>query len=508
MAVSERKAGALLSYISLAINAIGSFLYVPILIGALGTSQYGVYQLIGSIIAYLSVMDMGLSTTLNRFYVRTGVLGRQKDRENLLSHAAIIYGVLTVLAVVAGFVFYALLEPLFGGSFTPGEFELARQMMVLVILNCIVVLPGNWFLAIINANERFIFARGLATIKYILQISSVIAVLQAWPSAMAVLIVQVFYNALVVVAYMLYVKGKLKVKAKFHYWDWHLIRSLFAFSGFILLNMVFDQIFWKTGQVVLGTVVNATAVGVYGVVCQLITNGYMGISTGVTSVFLPKLTAISARTDEMTEINELFNRIGRIQAILVWAVLAGFAVLGQEFVWLWAGPEYWEVYPSTLILMAGLCISLVQNLGLSVLQAKNKMGFRTVLYTVLAVLDVVVSIPVSAAFGVVGCAAVAAVLLFIGTGPIINVYYHKKIGINIPSFYKSILPLLVPVVIASVVTWTFSMCVVPEYSWINFILGVVVFLVIYVAALWVVGFNSYEKGLVSGIMQKVLRRGR
>lgn len=507
MAVSERKAGALLSYVSLVVNAIGSFLYVPILIGALGASQYGVYQLIGSIIAYLSVMDMGLSTTLNRFYVRTGVLGDREDTENLLSHAAIVYGILTVLAVVVGVIVYILLDPLFGSSFTAKELDLAHQMMLLVIVNCFVILPGNWFLAIINANERFIFARTLSTVKYILQIVSVIAVLQAWPSAMAVLVIQVAYNAIAVGAYIVYVKGNLKVKSKFHYWNWRLIKSLFAFSGFILLNMIFDQIFWKTGQVVLGAVVNATAVGVYGIVCQLITSGYMRVSTGVTSVFLPKITIISARTDNMTEINELFNCIGRIQAILVWAMFAGFAVLGQEFVLLWAGPEYWEVYPATLILMAGLCVSLIQNLGLSVLQAKNKMGFRAIVYIVLAVLDIVISIPVSATFGVTGCAVVAAILLFIGTGPIMNIYYYRVIGIDIAQFYRSIFPLAIPVVIASVGTWTFITFVLIGYSWLNLIISVFVFLGIYFATLWLFGFNDYEKSFFSSMFRKVFRRG-
>ena len=505
MAVNQRRAGAVLSYVGLVVNACVAFIYVPLLLGFLTTEEYGVYELIGSIISYLSVMDMGLSTTLNRFYVREKTIGNTEGVENLLAMAAIIYGVLAAIAVIIGFILNFMLDSLFVATFTVGELELAHQMMLLVILNCAIVLPGNWFLALINANERFVFARTLAIVKYVLQVVVVLAVLSFRSSALLVLVVQVILNVAAVIAYALYVKGKLRVKAHFHRWDWGLFRSLFAFSFFILLNMVFDQVFWKTGQVVLGAVCGASSVAVYGVACKLITSGYMHVSRGVTSVFLPKLTAISAKTDDMGEINSLFNRIGRIQAMLVWGVCGGFIVLGQDFIQLWAGSDFAEAYPSIIILMLGLSVALIQNLGLSVLQAKNKMGFRAVVYIALAVLDVIISIPVSGQFGVVGCAAVAAVLLFIGTGPIINTYYHRVIGIDIPGFYKTVLPLIVPVAIACFITILFRGFVPLETSWLVFVGEAAIFLVVYFVLLWCFWFSEYEKGLFASLGRRFSR---
>ena len=97
--VNQRRKGAVLSYISLAVNAVASFIYVPLLLGFLTTEEYGVYELIGSIIVYLSVMDMGLSTTLNRFYVKSSVSQEKEKTENLHSMAAVDKLFLTVLSV-------------------------------------------------------------------------------------------------------------------------------------------------------------------------------------------------------------------------------------------------------------------------------------------------------------------------------------------------------------------------------------------------------------------------
>lgn len=507
MAVNQRRAGAVLSYVALVVNAVTTFIYTPLILSFLTTSEYGVYQLIGSIIAYLGVMDMGLSTTLSRFYVEAKVKEDPTHVENLLAMAAVIYSVLTALSIVVGVAFDLLLPMLFGQSFTPGELELAHQMMLLVLLNCMVVLPGNYFLAVINANERFVFARTLRIARYLLQFAAVIAVLELGRGAIGVLAVQVALNFLADVAYVFYYRGRLHVKARLHHWDKRLLLHIFSFSGYILLNMVFDQIFWKTGQVVLGAVVSAAAVGVYGIATNLITNGYMEVSTGVTSVFLPKLTAMSARTDDMTEINGLFNRIGHIQALLVWGICAGFAAIGQEFIYVWAGPEYGEAFWATLILMLGLNVSLVQNLGISVLQAKDRQGFRAIVYIVIAVLDLLVSIPVSARFGVIGCAVTAAAFLFLGTGPIMNWYYHARIGIDIPKFWREVLPVALLAAIAGVGTWGFSVLTGLGPSWGSILVKAIFFVAVYFAVSWKWFFTDYERGIVRGIFGRLSRKG-
>lgn len=503
MAVNQRRAGAVLSYVALVVNAVTTFIYTPLILSFLTASEYGVYQLIGSIIAYLGVMDMGLSTTLSRFYVEAKVKEDEARVENLLAMAMVIYMVLTVLSVVVGIAFYLLLPVLFGQSFTSGELELAHQMMLLVLLNCVVVLPGNYFLAVINANERFVFARTLRIARYLLQLAGVIAVLELGQGAMGVLAVQVALNFLADVAYIAYYRGKLHVKAKLHHWDKRLLLHIFSFSGYLLLNMVFDQVFWKTGQVVLGAVVSAAAVGVYGIATQLITSGYMEVSSGVTSVFLPKLTAMSAKTDDMTEINGLFNRIGHIQALLVWGICAGFAAIGQEFIFVWAGPEYGEAFWATLILMLGLNVSLVQNLGISVLQAKDRQGFRAIVYIVIAVLDLLVSIPVSAEFGVIGCAVTAAAFLFVGTGPIMNWYYHAKIGIDIPEFWREVLPVALLAVITGAATWGFSGLTGLGPSYASILMKALFFVAVYLALGWKWFYTDYERGIMREIVHRI-----
>lgn len=506
--INQRKAGALLSYVGLVVNGVVSFIYVPLLLGFLTQSEYGVYELIGSIISYLSVMDMGLSTTLSRFFVKEKASGTPQSAQNLLAMAAIVYAVITVLAVLVGIGIYFAIGPLFSGTFTSGELDLARQMMVLVIVNCAIVLPGNWFLALINANERFVFARSLSILKYVSQAIFVWMILIWQNNALNVLIVQISLNALAIAAYAVYCKMKLRIECRLVSWDWGLLRSLLSFSFFVLLNMVFDQVFWKTGQVVLGAVCGAAEVAIYGIVCKVITSAYMQISTGVANVFLPKLTQISALTEDMEEINCIFIKIGRLQAIMVWGVCALFIAVGRPFIDIWAGDDFSIAYPAIVVLMLGLSISLIQNLGISVLQAKNKQAFRATLYIIVAVLDVLISIPASKYFGVMGCAMTAALLLFICTGPIMNIYYKREIGLDVRSFFKEVIPLLVPSIISGCLSYFVCEVVLSGQPYLGLSFGILAFLFLYVALLWMRWLNAYEKGLVMVPLRALKRRLR
>ena len=68
--MNGRNEGILLSYFNIALQVVIGFLYVPILLHYIGQSEYGLYQLMGSLIAYFSIMDFGLSAAVIRFYAK------------------------------------------------------------------------------------------------------------------------------------------------------------------------------------------------------------------------------------------------------------------------------------------------------------------------------------------------------------------------------------------------------------------------------------------------------
>ena len=66
MAVNQLKAGAFLSYVLLMLNTLIGLFYTPVLLRMLGQSEYGLYSLAASVVAYLTVLDFGFGNAIIR----------------------------------------------------------------------------------------------------------------------------------------------------------------------------------------------------------------------------------------------------------------------------------------------------------------------------------------------------------------------------------------------------------------------------------------------------------
>jgi len=501
LVTNQRKAGIVLSYVSMFLNITIGFIYVPILLHFLGKSQFGLYQLMGSVIAYMAVMDFGLSATITRYYSKYIALNDKKNQSNVLAISSIIYGAISVLVLIIGAVIYFNLDTIFSNSLTLNELSKAKSIFIIMLINIAITIPSHVFTAIINSHERFLFIRLLSIIQTVMQPFVVIAVMYYKADVIGLVIVQTLFNISVIAIKIYYSFNKIKVKIKLYSWDRDFVKGMIKFSFFIFLNMIIDQIYWKTDQIILGIVSGTSAVAVYSIACQLNTY-YILFSININSVFLPRISAISAKTEDMTEINSMFNRVGRIQFAVMSLILTGFILYGKSFIVFWVGKYFEKVYYMSLIVMIPLLIPLIENMGIMVLQAKNKHAFRSKIYFIIAILNIILTIPLAKLYGGIGCAIATSVALFIGNVVIINVYYHKKIGIDIIAFIKEISSMTLSVIISLIIGVTINYFVETP-SIIILVFKIIFYLFVFISLMWFMAFNNYEKNIFIGMLNKI-----
>jgi len=114
--LNQLKVGSILSYLSMGLNIVIGLFYVPLLLHFLSIEEYGLYQLIGSLVAYLGIMDFGLTSTITRFYSRKIALKDEKGMENILAISSIIFLILSILTVLIGLVVYALFPTMYSAK--------------------------------------------------------------------------------------------------------------------------------------------------------------------------------------------------------------------------------------------------------------------------------------------------------------------------------------------------------------------------------------------------------
>ena len=84
MKVNQKKAGVLLTYLAQGIHIVSGLLYTPIMLRLLGQSEYGLYQLVASVVSYLSVLSLGFNSSYMRFYTMVKKEGDEEKSPALM----------------------------------------------------------------------------------------------------------------------------------------------------------------------------------------------------------------------------------------------------------------------------------------------------------------------------------------------------------------------------------------------------------------------------------------
>lgn len=500
------KAGVILQYLQMALQVIINLIYTPIMLKILGSVEYGIYNLSASIVSYLSLLTLGFGSSYIRFYSRYKSKNDDNGIKKMNGLYMVTFTLMGIVAFIAGGILAKNINIFYNGTYTTQNIETARWLMILLTINLAVSFPASVFVSYITSQERFIFQKLINIGTTVLSPLLNIVVLYLGYGSIGMAIVTTIISFLVDLCNAIYCLKKLNMQFCFKNLNKSLLKEIAVFSSFIALNQIIDQVNWQTDKVILGKMVNGTAVAVYAVGSNINTM-YISLSTAISSVFTPKIHKIvnEKKSNMDEELTNLFIKVGRVQYFVLMLILTGFIFFGKYFISKWAGEGYELSYYVALLLICPVTIPLCQNIGIEIQRAKNKHQFRSIVYTFMAILNVIISIILCKYLNVIGVALGTTISLLVSNGLIMNIYYQKKIGIDILKFWKSILTtipsLLIPCIIGILL-----MKYVKIYSIIEFIGLAILYCIIYCVSIYFIGFNNYEKDLTRKPLEKITGR--
>ena len=504
MPVNQLKAGVVLNYVVIILNTVVGLLYTPYMLRMMGQSEYGLYSLVASVIAYLTVLDLGFGNAIVRYTAKFRAEKKTEEQYEMFGMFFLLYLVIGIIAFGIGLGLYFNVGTLFGDTMTAVELGRARIMMLLLVANLAFTFPMSIWGSIIQAYEDFVFQKSLNIFRIILNTAVMICLLHFGYKAVAMVVVQTIFNVLTLVLNFIYCRRKLNIHLyfRFKHFHWGFLKEVAIYSFWIFLNAIMDRVYWSTGQFVLGAIVGTAAVAVFAIAIQL-EGMYMQFSTAISSVFLPKVTAMVATNRSRKEISDLFIRTGRIQYIVLAYILSGFIIFGRQFIELWAGAGYSDAYIISLLFFIPLTVPLIQNLGITILQARNEMKFRSVLYIIIALVSLAMQIVLTRFFGGIGCAMGVSGALVVGQILIMNVYYQRRQDLDIKTFWKEISKMsIIPIVLIFS-----SMLVIRHFfaldSWGKLILGIAAFSLVYIPLFFRFSMTDDERNLFISMFHKI-----
>lgn len=481
-----------------------SIFYTPIMLRLLGQSEYGLYNLVASVVAYLGVLNFGFGSAYMRYYSRYKV---KEDREKIATLNGmflIIFSVIGLIAIAAGTILAFNTEVIFGTELTSEELSRAKILMLILVVNLAISFPNIVFTSHITAKEKFVFYKLVQMIKIIVNPFVVLPVLIMGFGSVGMVVVTTILNIIIELINATYCIKVLRMRFSFKNFDFSLMREMTVFSSFIFMNLLIDQINWNVDKFILGRFHGTISVAVYGLAAQLNTY-YLSISSTVSNVFIPRVHRIVADFDNNDELTELFTKIGRIQFIILSLISSGLIIFGQSFIKMWAGANYVDAYPIVILLIVPVTIPLIQSIGIEIQRAKNMHQFRSWVYFFIALANLGITIPLAREYAGIGAAVGTAISLFIGNGLIMNWYNHFKVGLNMKYFWKQIIMFIPSLILPGIVGVIINYVIDLDYI-VNFILFGALYVIIFAISMWFLGMNAYERILIGKPIRSLLRK--
>lgn len=509
MAKSQLRIGAVLSYVNMAIGTLIPMFYTPIMLSLLGQDEYGLYKLSSSVTSYLSLISFGIGSAMVRYFTKYRTEGDKEGEENIFGLFNVIFMIISGLTLVAGIVVTFFLEPIYGGSLT-SDGQIFRLKVLVLVLSATTALNFlcSPYTSVVTSHERFLFLQIINILTTVMvPVVNLIALFMGFKS-IGLAVSSFGLTIIVQLVYIFYVRKSVNMKPRYNNMPKFLVKEILIFSFWIFVANIVNQLYNTTDTLIIGAIPALATIGVaiYNVGVTFNTM-MMNFSLGILNVLTPKVNGMVFSGKSNSELTDLMIRIGRLQCYIVSIVCSGFIAFGRPFIKLWAGEGYEEAYWVAIVTMIPACIPLIQNVAMSVIVAQNKHRFRSLTYLFIAIVNVIGTILCVNQFGIVGAAVVTGLANIVGQGFIMNWYYWKKIGLEIPRFWKSVWHMyLIP--IAMCVITIFISNFISFNSWIIMFAGIILYTIVFIVLNWVIVMNDYEKDIFRGPVRKAVNKFR
>ncbi len=499
------KIGVVLNYLNIIIGNTIPIFYTPIMLELLGQNEYGLFKLASSTTSYLSLMTLGIGSAVSRYLIKANVEGGKEAEERYFGLFNLVYSLISIVTLVVGLLISANLDSFYSSSLSETELTTMKLLVTIMVINTAIGFSAASYTSVITSHERFVFIQITNVLTTIaLPVFNLILLLCGFKS-LGLVLVSLVITIIVRVCYIIYVRFILNIKPRYKNLPFFALKGILLFSFWILLSDIVGQIYGATDTVIIGAIpsLGTAAVAIYSIGITF-PNIMFSLSQVTPALFSPKVTKMVFSGATSEELTNLVIKVGRLQGYIVALICSGFIAFGKEFINLYVGNTYNAAYWIAIIIMIPNCIPLVQSVAHSIIRAKNMHKFRSIVYLFIAMLNIIGTLALVKKFGIIGAAIPTGVSYLLGQGIVMNFYYWKKVKIDIPKFWKELLPIFFVGICLTVVTLFINKILLLD-SWIALIIAVVCYTFAYAIINWLLIMNSDEKSIFLSVLRKVSR---
>ena len=513
--VSHRR-NVITSYAGAISIAAVSFFITPVLTHELGILRYGVWALIGSLIPFLEILELGFASATVAFVSRHLEL---EDDDLVTSTLNTSFLCLSVLGIVAfaGVMVFAYFLPDIIPSIPKSLVGQAQFLLLLLAFDMALSIPMDTFGGAISALQRFDLLNYSLMAVTVSQAIAWVIVLSLHGGLVALGVVSVAISLVgqfsrLVIAHRLLPWFRLSLRR----FDRAIFKSFTAATGWYSLAQIAQAVISLSDVLIVGAVAGVTSAAVYAV-AQRVAVLPARVVQPRSALLFTKAGQLAARRYR-SGLRETTHQVVRFVQYLSVPVAIVLGFLAGPAIEVWVGPLYREAAS----VIGLLCIAAVvqvwaQALSLA-LSGAGRPTLPSILYGVEAAIHVALGIVLASRYGAIGMAEAALIGVVLMEGMLMLPLVYRRLGDSLPRrALRTVRTLGLPTVVTGGLAWVVGRGDGPLYAFTDahsrivgfvgvVVAGAVLMLVFY--AFLLVSLPADERQLFFGRLHGALGRVR
>lgn len=417
------------------IEAILAFIVMPFIINTLGHEIYGVWVLIGTLLSYMGLLDLGIFSGVQRFVSRG--LGKEKGDEisivvnTSLGIFALAGVVIIVISVVASGLVYLFTND-------ANLMFICQRIMLLMGIAFGVSFPLRVFEGILGGFMRHDMAAIASSMAFIIQSCLIVLFLHSGFGILSMAVIASFTMlAQYMVQYFLARRVYKGLKLNSSFFRKNMVQKLFGYGVYGLISQVANMLRLRIGNIVIAGLLGLSGVTHYSVATRFL-DYFDSLVANALGFSTPLFSQFEGEGDQES-LKKSF--IGFTESSIFLCVFIGSCLIfyGHPFIIRWLGEEFETSYFILVLLTIPTTISLMLGSNTRLLFGISKHRFFSFIAIVEGALTACCILVLAKSIGIYGVAIGGGVPLLVTRLAIVPIYVCRQIGLNLGQFYVKIL---------------------------------------------------------------------
>jgi O-antigen/teichoic acid export membrane protein len=327
--------GVLAKYLSIATWIAAGLVLTPLLLRHLGSETYGLYAALGSVGAYLSVLDLGTGLAIPKYVAEYRTQGDLERLRKLSSSFFIGFIGVGAALLVGALAFLPLVPHIFKAS--PSLSRVAQIVFLVTVANFLILLPFGVLEGVLYGFRKVHINYWLDALFYIFNLTAAYVAVTLGYGLVAVTVGTLGARILVslVLARLTWTECPM-VRLRLKDFDWEILKKLIGPSFYYFVIQIAALLIFSTDNVLISFFLGVSAVTSYSIafrLCRL----PLGLISSLAGILLPHISELDAVKD-LGRLRRLHIQITKYSVLISLIVFTCLFAFGKDFIDFWVGP--------------------------------------------------------------------------------------------------------------------------------------------------------------------------